>query len=167
MKFCIGVEGILEKIQQFKNNADVWNIIPYVCIQPNIRDNTEVKIVCFNGKAIVKNLHKKGRKGSRSPFRGITLRKLFDFAEEVIAVLRLHCPEIVTDQVIRVDIFGFIGHPGKFIVNELEGYEAQKTGSGLGGSDKCGTINVKVADYWEEIICECIEFHLAHRDDAL
>jgi hypothetical protein len=123
--------------------------------------------VCFNGKAIVKNLHKKGRPGSRSPFRRIKLRRMFDFAEEVITALRLYCPEIVTDQVLRIDIFGFVGQPGKFIVNEIEGYEAQKTGSGLSGTDKCGSINVMVADYWVEIISECIEFHLAHLNDPL
>ena len=166
MKFGVGVEGILKKIQEFKNNVDVWGYIHYVIIQPEIPDAYEVKIVCFNGKPVCKNLVKKcNKKGSRSPFKGIKDSAFFDFAEKVIAGMRRVCPALVADQVLRVDIFGFRRYPGLFVVNEIEGYEAQVTGSGLGSSKHMADISTYLETYWEDRLTTLIEYYLAHVDD--
>jgi hypothetical protein len=166
VKFGVGVEGILQKIQEFKNNKNVWGYIHYVIIQPEIPDAYEVKIVCFNGKHVCKNLVKRSnKKGSRSPFKGIKDSAFFDFAETVIAGMRRVCPALVADQVLRIDIFGFRRYPGLFIVNEIEGYEAQVTGSGLSSSKHMSDINTYLEAYWENQLTDLIEYYLAHVND--
>ena len=74
-------------------------------------------VVCFGGKAVLLNPHK--RKKGRSTL-GQAEGPLFDFANEVLRVLSQRMPETIMEQVIRVDFFQ---HPdtGKYYLNEIEG----------------------------------------------
>ena len=153
------VEGILRAIRSFIRKDNVGGYIPYAMIQPEIIDNTEAKVVCFGGKAIFLEAHKKGKSG-RSPFRDIDESCLRTFAEHVIACLKRRCPELCARQVLRVDIFGFVDYPGEFICNEVEGYEAQKCATGSGAGTAESIVFWALVQYWTETITELVEFHL-------
>jgi hypothetical protein len=159
VKYCVGYDGILEMLTQFQNNANIGGYIMYAMIQPKIPDNTEAKIICFNGKAVFRNLNKKSSNG-RSPFGGVKDEAIFHFAEHVISILRSVCPELITEQVLRVDIFGFRNRPGVYIVNEIEGYEAQRTAKGAKAGVKVGKLATDVEDYWYNVLCELVEYHI-------
>ena len=128
-------------------------------VQPRIPNNAEAKIVCFNGKAQFKNLIKRSDTG-QSPFKGVKDKEFFDFAEHVIGILRRVCPEVITNQVLRIDIFGIKDCPGMFIVNEVEGYEAQRTATGVHAGAKIAKLVENVEDYWYSILCELVEYHI-------
>jgi len=159
VKRCVGYPGILKMLRQFVRNTNIAGYITYAMIQPRIPENTEAKIVCFNGIPELRNPNKKGDKG-RSPFGDVSDEDLFKFSRHVISVLRNVCPELIADQVLRIDIFGFKNHPGLFIVNEIEGYEAQRTGTGTKAGDKLSKLLGDVEDYWYNILCELVEYHI-------
>ena len=153
--------GIQQALAEFMNGAGVWGFIPSALIQPEIPENAEVKIICFNGKAEFRNMIKKSKDG-RSPFgRGREKDKMFfEFAEHVIAALRRLCPSAIVDQIVRVDMFGFRKFPGVFIVNELEGYESAKWGTGTLAGDHISRVTVKTQEYWITLLCRLIDYHL-------
>ena len=155
-----GVAGILTALKEFMNDDRVWNYIPSALIQPEIRENAEIKVVCFNGKAIFRNKIKKSKNG-RSPFGRKKNIVYFDFAEHVISVLRMLCPEIVSDQILRVDLFGIREHPGLFLVNEIEGYESAKWGTGVSAGDNVSRIIVWTTQHWITLLCKLVDYHLA------
>ena len=159
VKFAVGYDGILEMLGQFQENVNIAGYITYAMIQPRIPENTEAKIICFNGIAKFKNKNKRSTDG-RSPFGGVKNKVLFDFAEHVISVLRRVCLELITDQVLRVDIFGFRDRPGEFIVNEIEGYEAQRTATGVKAGVQLARLSKNVEDYWYNTLCELVEYHI-------
>ena len=159
LKYVVGFEGILKALGEFMENSKVFGYIHYALIQPEIIDNAEVKIVCFNGVPKFKNIIKKG-KSNRSPFNRTPKAEFFAFAKHVIATLKRVCPSINTRQVLRIDIFGFRTHPGKFIVNEVEGYEAHKTGAGLNGCDEAGAIMDLLEQYWFDMILDLVDYHV-------
>jgi hypothetical protein len=151
--------GIQQALAEFMNAENVWGYIPSALIQPEIPENAEVKVICFNGKAEFRNNIKKSKDG-RSPFNRAKNRVYFDFAEHVIATLRRLCPSAILDQVVRVDMFGFRSLPGRFIVNELEGYESAKWGNGLKAGDHCGRVLVLTQQYWKMLLFQLIDYHL-------
>lgn len=160
----VGVEGIVKGIYQYLNNTRVYGYIHYVIIQPELIDNSELKIVCFNGRREFMNLVKVGKNG-RSPF-GLRSKQrkglLFQFAEHVIAKLRISCPELMSTQVLRIDVVGFTAFPGEFIVNEVEGFEAQKTSTGLGGHAQICRVISKTEEQWFSMFVQLIDHHLSH-----
>ena len=161
VKYVVGYDGILAALRQFVSNVNIAGYITYAMIQPRIPNNAEVKIICFNGKAKFRNMYKKATdKNALSPFKGVNLKEFFDFAEHIIAVLRRICPELITDQVLRIDMFGFRDRPGVFIVNEIEGYEAQRTGTGLKAAAQLGRLSADVETYWYNTLCELVEYHI-------
>ena len=141
------------------NGAAVWGYIPSAIIQPEIPENAEVKIICFNGKAEFRNVIKRSKDG-RSPFGRGRDKKYFAFAEHVIATLRRLCPSAIVDQVVRVDMFGFRHLPDVFIVNELEGYESAKWGSGTTAGDHISRVTVLTTEHWKALLCRLIDYHL-------
>ena len=159
VKRCVGYHGILKMLGQFVRNKNIAGYITYAMIQPRIRENAEAKIVCFNGIPKFRNPNKKGDDG-RSPFGEVGDEDLFKFARHVIDILRKVCPELISDQVLRIDIFGFRNYPGMFIVNEIEGYEAQRTGTGTQAGEKSSQLLGNVEDYWYNILCELVEYHI-------
>ena len=158
--FCKNVAGIFRAIRRFVNKDNIGGYVPYAIIQPEIKDNAEAKVVCFNGKAEYLEKIKKSKTG-RSPFGGVAEQTLFDFAEHVISCLTKSCPALCTRQVLRVDIFGFKDYPGEFICNEVEGYEAQRCGTGTTAGDRESRLSSKVVAYWDTVLTELIECHLS------
>jgi hypothetical protein len=161
IKYAVGMDGIISALQSFIKNDSVFGYIPYAMIQPELPENAEVKIVCFNGEPKFKSKVKKG-KNSRSPFGRAKQEVFFAFARTVIDTIRRLCPEIDTQQVLRIDVFGFRGRPGVFIVNELEGYEAQKSACGINAGVAEGAISVLLEEYWFNIICDLVDYHIQH-----
>jgi hypothetical protein len=161
MKYVIGFDGVLCALREFMENESIFGYIHYAIIQPEVPENAEVKIVCFDGVPAMKCKTKKG-KSNRSPFGRAKREVFFDFARCVISTLRRVCPEIVSFQVLRIDIFGFRGRPGDFIVNEVEGYEAQKAGVGVDSGVEEGRILQKLEEYWTNLIYDLVEYHIKH-----
>ena len=161
VKFAVGFEGIMEMLGQLRKNVNISGYISYAMIQPEIPENCEAKIICFNGKARFRNKHKKSRDG-RSPFAGVRDKEFFEFAEHVITVMRRVCPQLISDQVLRIDIFGFRNYPGMFIVNEIEGYEAQRTATGSKAGELLSALSRDTEEYWFDVLTELIEYHLNH-----
>lgn len=113
-----GVQGILQALKEMvkgKNSPYVYGYIPYALIQPDIENNTEAKVFCFNGEPIGINPMKIGRGASTL---GHDNQRLLDFARDVCAKLRAASPYLISDQLLRVDIFE---NRGRLIVNEVEG----------------------------------------------
>ena len=150
-------------MNQFLKNKDVFGYIPYCIIQPEIPDNCEAKIICFDGKAICRNPNKPSKDG-KSPFRDVSDVEFYTFAEHVISVIKRVCPQLITHQVLRIDVFGFRNHPGRLIVNEIEGYEAQRVGKGVTAGSSTSMISGKVEGYWEATLHQLIDYHLEHNN---
>ena len=158
-----GVAGILMKLKQFTNNPRIFGYIGDVLIQPLILQNREASVVCFDGVAKFRNPHKHGHKDEHSPFPLNAPDQLFfDFAERVIRELRFICPELVADQILRVDFFGQRQPNGKltFLVNEVEGLEARLWGVGVTAGDRLAEIEAEAEEYWYHQIETLIEVHL-------
>ena len=72
------------------------------------------QIICFNGEAKYCNDPKSGL-GSL----GLEQAQ-FDFAEEVIQVVRERFPEVISEQVLRIDFWRNV-ETGAYFLNEIEG----------------------------------------------
>jgi hypothetical protein len=92
------------------------------------------------------------------------VERLFKFAEQVIDRLRIICPALVVHQVLRIDLFGFSAYPGEYIVNEIEGYEAQRAGRGIGGGDVEHQLISLMTTYWFNTLVQIIECFLSRAD---
>ena len=154
-----GVSGIMRALADYIKDDGVWGYIPSALIQPEVSENAECKVICFNGKAQFRNAIKMG-KGGRSPFGRTTDRVFFAFAEHAIATLKRLCPAVIADQVLRVDMFGFRHRPGEFIVNEIEGYESSGWGVGTRAGDHVGRVLIMHKDHWKLLLYELINYHL-------
>ena len=96
-----------------------YSIFSYVMIQPKMINRTELKVAVTNGKAqyIVKSPNKPGLAISHAPHTD-----LFAFAEQAVAMLKERCPALISDGLLRVDIFK--NKNGSYVVNEFESLEA-------------------------------------------
>jgi hypothetical protein len=73
--------------------------------------------VCFNGKAEYENEPKQGNGlGSLGRDTG----PLFAFAQEVVGVLRDRFPELIGEQILRIDFWRHI-KTNQYFLNEVEG----------------------------------------------
>lgn len=161
IKYVTNLDGIMAALREFMTNPRVMGYIHYAMIQPELVDNAEVKIVCFNGVPRIKNAVKKGKHG-RSPFRRAKKETFFAFARDVIETIQRVCPALVSHQVLRIDLFGFRGAPGKFIVNEIEGFEAHVTGCGTSSIDQTAPIQTMLEEYWFNEISNLVAYHIDH-----
>jgi hypothetical protein len=162
VKFAKGVNGIVEKITEFKNNDKVFGYIASVIVMARIPHNTQASVVCFDGKAIIRNPNKKGSDRS-SPFQRAQDQVFFDFAEHVISELKRVCSFLMADQVLRVDFHG-IRHPGQqgritFLVNTIEGYETRVWGVGKGAVRSLERLNTSRRAYWYDAVDTLLECH--------
>jgi hypothetical protein len=76
-----------------------------------------MQVLCFNGKAISRNLHKTN---SGKSVLGRDFAVFAAFAEDVIRTLKSRCPYLVSEGLLRVDGFRCV-RTGRFYVNEIEG----------------------------------------------
>ena len=155
-----GVDGILDKLKEIMNNSRIFGYIYTAIIQPRIPHNTQASVVCFDGKAKVRNPHKKGRDRT-SPFGRAPDRVFSDFAENVIGQLRVACPYLIADQILRVDFHG-VNYNGtlSFYVNVIEGYETRVWGTGKSAATKLDNLVSLSLLYWLNIIDTLVECHL-------
>ena len=136
-------------------------------IQPLILRNREASVVCFDGVPKFRNPHKIGHRDYPSPFPLNAPDELFfDYARTVIKEMRRICPELVADQILRVDFFGERLPNGKlrFLVNEIEGLEARLWGIGINAGDRLANIEAMAEDYWYNQIDILIDLHLMQVD---
>jgi hypothetical protein len=152
-----GVDGILKSIQEFMNNDRVAGYIDEVIIQPYWQTNTEASVVCFNGVPRYRNQNKSGRK---SGLNRVSNEICFEFAHRVIREIKAAAPELISDGILRIDFFGELLPNGerRFIVNEVEGFEACSWGTGANAGDKEMDIYALSKTYWKttvDIMIEC------------
>ena len=161
-----GVSGILKKLQEFKNNKRIFGYIDDVVIQPLLLSNREASVVCFDGEPKFRNPHKGGHKGQRSPFPRSTKDSVFfDYARRVIREVRSACPELIADQILRVDFFGERLPDGTigFLVNEIESLEARLWGLRTTAGTRLAEVENMVEEYWYEHVDTLIECHVQLR----
>jgi hypothetical protein len=94
--------------------------VPYVMMQPRLRNLKEYKMICHHG-VIVYKVQKKKDPGKAFP--GVE-----DFAKHALDTLSTRLPQCMTDFMIRVDIMQL--DCGRLVVNEFESFEAQYCGAG-------------------------------------
>ena len=145
-----GKAGILKSIQEFTNNERVLGYIDEVLVQPMAHYNKEASVILFGGKAQYRNPHKRASI-PKSVFNRAPDSVFFEFAEDVVRRLREICPQLIADQVLRIDMFGDLSETKELllIVNEVEGYEAAQWGAGTGSMSKVSAMNQKQEEYWE------------------
>ena len=117
--------------------------------------------MCFNGKFICRNPHKDGD-GKGESTLGHDDAVLGAIAEEMISKFKDAHPELIADQILRVDFFRD-SRTGRYILNEVEGFDAQVVG--LYSGDGAGRAMTKVLEYWRTKTKELVYYFLEHRDD--
>ena len=120
---CMRYEDILQRLKRYALLSNHANIpghkytpclkLPYVMIQPKVKISTEYKVLLLNGEV-------KAITTSTSGFKS-SLTDIFAFCEKVVSRLKENFPELMTEYVIRVDLFE-VG--GKLKVNEFESFDA-------------------------------------------
>ena len=125
-------------------NNRAKSIIPYVMIQPCMRNRREYKIVCLNRVPIYITSYSK-----KSGRAFGTVEEKLAFAKLAIEILGKRIPFALLDGLIRVDIF--INAKGEMVVNEFEGFEA---GYADGKHDL--TVEEFLSEYWEKKILKFV-----------
>jgi hypothetical protein len=158
-----GTAGILQSLCELLNNPRIAGYYEDVILQPFWEYNTEAKVICFDGVPICRNPNKKGE---RSGLNRSKTSELNAFATRVIKELRAICPELIADGILRVDFFGELGPDGnvkRFIVNEIEGFEACLWGVGASAGDDLAAILTKTTAYWKCKVETLIDCHLERK----
>ena len=111
----------LEKIclEYGPNESRGHSLIPYVLIQPCMKNMKEYKVLVFDAKPLYVLSSKSGKR--RIAFCDKD-EDLLTFARDAVEILKKNCKHAIVDGLIRVDIF--CNAAGKWKVNEFEGYEA-------------------------------------------
>jgi hypothetical protein len=153
-----GVEGIRTALLQFMKNVRVFGYYITAIIQPRVRDHTEAKVICYQGKAQFMNPHDRKR---TSPFRHLPEATFKEFADMVILRIREVAPHVISDHVLRVDIFGVRDEVDvlHLFVNEVEGYEASVWGKGSLAGIYIGKMVGVLRQSWFDIGDTLIESH--------
>jgi len=122
LKFCkqsAGVSGVFRAVEMLSNNC--YPRLPYVMIQPTVRNRKEYKVVLFNGKYQYVNNKPKTPPHSHA-FSYEPHERLRRFAEYAVSELSVCCPGAITDGLVRVDVFQTATK--SLVVNEFESLEA-------------------------------------------
>ena len=116
---CVGLDGIIKAINQYKRNKKVWHYIPYVVVQAYVPSNTQCRMLVFNGSLTLRNPNKPGRGEGASTIGGPEMDDaLKAFALQVISRLQTNCPEAITDKLLRIDFFQNAS-TGTYLVNKV------------------------------------------------
>ena len=88
---------------------------------------------------------------------------LFEFSNLIISTLRERFPGLIWEQLLRVDFWRHV-ETGKYYLNEVEGFNAQKAATGVRGNTTKGSIlDACLIDYWFYIICSLVDYELMRR----
>ena len=115
-------------------------------------------MICFNGKFIGRNPHKDGCGSGRRSTLGSDDGILGDIAEDMIKKFKAAHPELIADQVLRVDFFRD-SKSGRYILNEVESFNAMVVG--IKSGDTAGLVMSKARLYWRQSILKLAKYHLA------
>jgi len=125
------------------NSDRSHSIIPYIMIQPCMKNRIEYKTVLLNKKAIAYSSVNKGK--------AFGTRELhFKWAEDAINLLEKNCPEALLDGLTRVD--SFCNAKEEWRVNEFEGFEAGFTTT----PDNDLTVQEFLVAYWFKYILKYV-----------
>jgi hypothetical protein len=110
-------------------------------IQACMRNRKEYKVVVFNESVQYLSFNSKKSKPciafSKKPHK-----ELFEFAQQAVQDLKINCPELISDGLIRVDIFQ--DKYNDFVVNEFESLEANYYSIGIEDM----LLSEKLTEYW-------------------
>lgn len=113
---------IIKAVDEYRK--DYLGVIPYVMLQAYLYNSVEVKVVCFNGKAMyeasIDNCNR--ARGVKKSF--CTKQKRFEFAETVLEKMKAVCPSFELSALVRVDIL-WCDYLQMMVVNEFESLEAR------------------------------------------
>jgi len=113
--------------------------VPYLMVQPLLRNKKEYKMICLGGK-----IEYKVQKGSEQGKAFGDKRLIEAFALDAITILARNINECIVDFLIRIDIMEL--DCGRFVVNEFESFEAQYCG-------KCEYLtNMFLQKYWTHVL---------------
>ena len=94
---------------------------------------------------------------------GAKTEPLFEFANLIIATLRERFPGLIWEQLLRIDFWRHV-ETGKYYLNEVEGFNAQKVSTSFAGKGSKGSIlDTELTNYWFDIICSLVEYELMCR----
>ena len=114
-------------------------------IQPCLYNRKEYKVVCFGGEpkfiASIAGNNLKCKDGINKAFSNKS--ELFTFCRTALMEFKSKCPYSITEGLFRVDILQM--RSGKFVVNELESFEATFYSTGNNEDNIRGKIEL----YWE------------------
>lgn len=148
MKWPKSFEDVIEGLHLM--SGKFFGQIPYVMLQPCMKNRLEYKVICINGEAqYVSNI----KRSTGTSFSSHPHEALFQFAED--AILRAKnsgCPGLIINGILRVDIFQ--NQRGDFIVNELESLDAEYCSNNSVGECAAG---VFLEVYWYEHIIKSLQ----------
>jgi hypothetical protein len=106
------------------------------------------------------NKHKSG--AGRSTL-GAKPAPLFEFSNLIISTLRDRFPGLIWEQILRIDFWRHV-ETGKYFLNEVEGFNAQKAATAARGNSSKGSIlDADIIQYWFCIICSLVDYELMRR----
>jgi len=146
MKFCRSHEKIFNRVADAKERFDP--LIPYVMLQPCMANKNEDKVVLVGLKPYyIADKRINPRHGRKSADEAT----LFEFAVQVVTLLKQRDPNFIADGLVRVDIF--CNGQGRLVVNEIESLEANY-------SKQPNELQMQVTNaltkYWENILHRCL-----------
>jgi len=121
-------------------------------IQPALVNRQEYKIVCVDGKALLRHSPKKKAQPSKA-FLHDTIDELF-YADTALRQLKGSCPSLITDGLLRIDLMKSQRHQ-MIVVNEVESMEAMYTSSAQKNAD--AIILDKITNYWMRTIVSLVD----------
>lgn len=157
--FAKSSTDIIEKVRFFFNReccrinedgSSVAPLIPYVMVQPRIKNPHEKKVACFNGIAryIAANACKIGKSfDSNNP------QKTIEFAQTALNCAKTRLGNrLITEGLFRIDIFQVSSDPERYVVNEFESLDADVYGTAQDRNNNEGSIRQDLINYWGDII---------------
>jgi len=130
-------------------NLPIQRGIPYLMLQPIMSNRREYKVVLFNH--VVQHTAGSYTEKAGYPFSKENLQSMVNFAEDSLRYCKNQCPFMITDGLVRVDIFE--NQSGQLVVNELESLEAGYEHIKI---NVTGNLNEKLKFYWKERLIKYI-----------
>jgi hypothetical protein len=118
--------------------------MPYFMVQPMMSNRREFKIVLFNHRALYISASPTQTLGFA--FKKENMEYIFKFSEYALNVCKEKCPHMITDGLIRIDVFE--NQNNNLIVNEIEGLEAKYDHATK--FELTGDLEQKLQMYWTE-----------------
>lgn len=125
--------------------------LPYIMLQACMSNKREYKIVAIQG--IPQYVAKIAKASSGQSFSTHPHVALFEFAAKAIQRAKLGCPGLVTDGLLRVDIF--ITMSGKLVVNELESLDAEYAPNSRRDQNYDHEVAEFLCQYWNLQLLKC------------